>query len=166
MVGFDFGTGSSQVDYKRPAGKYESDDEEIGMSFGVRAGYGLSDRFLVTLDTQGYGQQDDDWEIGISTAIAMATYHFGGGGFFVRAGGGIGRLETKLPDDVAGSPAVAFKKSGPVGALGLGYEWRVGEKFALGLALDARGGSIADFADLKDINFGLGTLGMQFHWYL
>jgi hypothetical protein len=166
IVGFGLGSGSAQVEYDRPTGKFESDDEDMGAAFGIRVGYGLSDRFTLTLDSEGFGQHDGDWETGIGTTVAMATYHLGGGGFFLRAGGGVGRVETKLPDDLTGSPAVEFKKTGPVAALGLGYEWRVGEKFALGLALDARGGSIADFADLENISFGKGTLGVQFNWYL
>jgi hypothetical protein len=166
IVGFGLGSGSSMVEYDRPSGKYESDDDEIGGAFGVRVGYGLSDRFTLTLDTDGYQQKDDDWETSIGATVAMATYHFGGGGFFLRAGLGAGRLETKVPADLTGSPAVAFEKTGPVAALGFGYEWRVGEKFALGLALDSRGGGIADFGDLEEISFGKSTLGMQFNWYL
>lgn len=166
FLGFDIGTGSSSLEYDRPAGKYESDDDEVGGAFGLRVGYGLTDRFLVSLDTNGYGQEDDDWETSIDTTVLMATYHLGGGGFFFRAGGGVGRVETELPADLAGSPAVEFKKSGPVLALGAGYEWRVGEKFALGLAIDARGGSIDDFDVVKDLTFGKSTLGLQFNWYL
>ena len=166
IVGFGFGSGSAQVEYDRPSGKFESDDKEIGASFGVRVGYGLSDRFTLTLDSDGFSQQHDDFETTIGTTVAMATYHFGGGGFFLRAGGGVGRVETKLPDNLTGSPAVEFKKNGPIAALGLGYEWRVGEKFAIGLSLDARGGEIDDFDDLTDITFGKGSLGMQFNWYL
>jgi hypothetical protein len=166
IVGFDIGTGTSLVKYDRPVGNYESDDDEIGGSFGIRVGYGLSDRFTLTLDSNGFGLEDDDWETGIGTTVAMATYHFGGGGFFLRAGAGIGRIETTLPDDLTGSPAVEIKKNGPVAAFGLGYEWRVGQKFGLGLALDSRGGAIEDFDDLTDISFTKSTVGLQFNWYL
>ncbi len=166
IVGFGLGTGGSMIQYDRPGGEYESDDEEIGGSFDVHAGYGLSDRFTLTLNTDGYHQEDDDWKTCVSTTVVMATYHFGGGGFFLRAGGGIARVETELPDGVTDPLAVAFEKNGPVAALGLGYEWRVGQKFGLGLALDSRAGSIDDFDDLEDIGFGKSTLGVQFNWYL
>jgi hypothetical protein len=166
ILGFGLGTGAASVQYDRPSGEFESDDDQIGGSFGIHAGYGLSDRFTLTLDTDGYHQTDDDFETSISTTVVMATYHLGGGGFFLRAGGGIGRVETELPEGHTGTPEVAFEKNGGVVAFGLGYEWRVGQKFGLGLALDARGGTIEDFADLEDINFGKSTLGLQFNWYL
>jgi hypothetical protein len=166
IVGFGLGSGSAAIQYDRPNGEFESDDDLIGGSFGIHAGYGLSDRFTLTLDTDGYHQTDDDFETSISTTVVMATYHLGGGGFFLRAGGGIGRVEVELPEGVTDPLAVAFEKNGAVAAFGLGYEWRVGEKFGLGLALDARGGTIDDFADLEDINFAKSTLGLQFNWYL
>ena len=60
---------------------------------------------------------------------------------------------------------VHFEEKG-AGLFGFGYEWKLGRKFALGLAADAIGFDLEGASGLEDDIAGLGIFSIQFNWYL
>jgi len=166
QLGLDVGLGGGHVEYERSGQAFETDDDTPGSTVGMRVGYGFSESFALSLELRGWGRERDAYETNVGSSLLLATFYPGGSGFFLYGGLGAARIETTVPETGADPDAVAFEKNGAMIALGLGYEWRLSRSFALALAVDARGGAVEDFGDLKDVNFGHSTLGFHFNWYL
>ncbi|MFH1845080.1 MAG: hypothetical protein ABIF77_17975 [bacterium] len=164
VAGLEIGHGGSQVEYLRNNQNFTS-EEESGCALGLRVGYGFTNSFTLTLDGMGYCQDHHGEEYVMSSTVLMFTYYPDAGGFFLRAGFGGGRLESNRPEDDDDPLAVEFEENAGVLAFGLGYEWRLSKSLALGLAFDARGGVVEDFADLQDITLGHGSLGLHCNLY-
>jgi hypothetical protein len=58
------------------------------------------------------------------------------------------------------------EREGDAGLPGIGYEWRLGRQFALGIALDAVGVEFQDLPDFQDTVLGYGSASLQLNWYL
>lgn len=161
LIGFNAGWGGSTVEFERQ-GRTFSEDESSGFLGGLRGGYAFSNSFALTLEMIGFGNGDEDEEWGLGAACVTVTWWPDGSGFFLRAGvgGGGGTIfleETGETVDVKDQGAALF---------GLGYEWQLGKKFALGVAVDAFGFELEESTGFENDTAGAGGMSIQFNWYL
>jgi len=130
ILGLNLGTGSSTLEYDAPNGHVKR-TVDGGIAGGARLGYAFSDRLVLSLEAHGYGWDDGAASRNAGVGLLVATWYPGAGGFFLRAGVGGGRIAVH-------EPGIGWKdRDGGAGTVGLGYEWRVGPQFAMGLAADA-----------------------------
>ncbi len=87
----------------------------------------------------------------ISVGYWLLTTLLGGGG------GDIMRRDT--------NELVHFEDKG-AGLIGLGYEFQLGRKFALGVAVDGIGIDLDGASGLEEDLAGMGSFSIQFNWYL
>jgi hypothetical protein len=164
VLGFNIGTGSAALDFERLGASVESELENVAGGIG-RIGWGLSDRVVLSLEGHVFGRTDCEADVqGVMTLITV-TWHPGGGGFFLRGGVGGGAANVKL----LGPPAAvdwSEREAEGAGGLGLGYEWRLGGQFALGLALDGRAMAFEDLPLFAETVLGSGVASLQLNWYL
>ena len=91
---------------------------------------------------------------GVQSAGLMAVW----------APGQLGVLSPRLGGSHAREPGTA----GPIygSQVGLGYEWKLGERFGLGLAADGFGFDADGVTGYEDDEVGAGGATVQFNWYL
>jgi len=164
VLGVNLGIGGANLQYERLGMTVEHEIESVPGGIG-RVGFGLSDHFVITLEGHGFGKTNSQVDIqGVMTLLTL-TWHPGSGGFFLRGGVGGGAATIKL----LGPPsAVVWEEREAEGAVGfgLGYEWRLGRQFALGLALDGRALVFEDRLGFRETVFGSGIASLQLNWYL
>ncbi len=163
MLGFNAGAGSAELQFENSDGTTVSGDREGGGAFGLRAGYAFNDRLALGLEGTGWSRTfendsglDATWTFTVST-IAL-TWYPGGGGFLLRGGLGWGRAEMELD---LGDGTISGDDTGAAALIGLGYEWRLGRRFALGPAVDFGG---MDLGEGWKANIANLTVGLT--WYL
>lgn len=161
-LGFNAGCANSVLEYDR-LGATVDRESDGGFGGAARIGYGVSDSVILSLDLRGFNKEDGPQEIHAALALATITWHPGGGGFFLRAGVGGGSADVLLP---APDNADWNDREGDAALIGLGYEWRLGRQFALGLALDGYGLHFDDRLGFQDTTLGFGSTSLQFQWYL
>jgi hypothetical protein len=139
-----------------------TDKANHGAAGSLRFGYAFSNSFALSLEGYGFGsyQGDEDW--GLGAGFLTVTWWPDGSGFFLRLGFGEGggdilRRET--------GELVHFEEKG-AGLIGLGYEFQLGRKFALGVAVDGIGFDLEGASGLEDDMAGMGVFSIQFNWYL
>jgi hypothetical protein len=108
-------------------------------------------------------KKDGPEELEVGSGLVTLTWYPGSGGFFLRAGAGTAQATVKLP---APTGADWVEREGDAGLPGIGYEWRLGRQFALGIALDAVGVEFQDLPDFQDTVLGYGSASLQLNWYL
>jgi hypothetical protein len=164
VIGFNLGGGSSTLEYTILGTKVEREIESMFGGIG-RIGYGVSDHVVLGLEGHGWGKTNTNVDVQSVMTLLTVTWYPGGGGFFLRGGVGGGAANITLTD----SPGIInWQERDAEGAVGfgLGYEWRLGRQFALGLALDARALVFEDLPLYKETVFGNGIASMQLNWYL
>lgn len=164
VLGFNAGGGSADLEYKSFGVKVEREIESVYGGI-VRIGYGVSDQVVLSLEGHGFEKDRGDIDLSAHMTLLAVTWHPGGGGFFLRAGVGGGRADIRLPGPPEAIDWVERDAEG-AGAFGLGYEWRLGRQFALGVALDGRAMVFEDGLFRKDIVFSNGMASLQLNWYL
>ena len=125
-------------------------------------GYAFSNSFALSLESFGYGSHESDEEWGLGASFITVTWWPDGSGFFLRLGAGGGGGDILSRDT---GKLVHFEGKG-AGLIGLGYEWQLGRKFALGVAADGFGFDLDGASGLEDDAVGVGTFSIQFNWYL
>ena len=162
VLGFNVGAGSAEAKFDGDGGSISS-DRESGGGGNLRIGYAISPKVVLGLETAGWskkvedGNVDSTWSLGV--AAFGATWYPAAGGFFMRAGVGVGRAEVKWD---AGSGLTASADDTGFGlTTGLGYEWRLTRRFALGPQVDL---NYVDIGDGVSMNWFNVTLG--FNWFL
>ncbi len=164
LLGFNIGGGNTKLEFERLGAKVESEIESTFGGIG-RIGLGLSDHVALSLEGHGFGKTNNVADVQAIMTLVTVTWYPGGGGFFVRAGVGGGAANVKL----LGPPALVYwaeREAEGAGSLGLGYEWRLGRQFALGLALDGRAMGFTDLPGFKQTVLGSGLASLQLNWYL
>lgn len=61
--------------------------------------------------------------------------------------------------------ALEFSERGAALGLGLGYDWMVSDRVAIGLSWEARGAAVEDFDDIEDMAGAESTLGVTSSFY-
>jgi hypothetical protein len=170
LIGGGFGAGGGVLVFERPDGTDHEPDAEMGGMGSLRFGYAVSNSVAFTVELHGYGREGNGREWGAGTAVAALTWWPDASGFFLRVGAGGGG--ARLVEPHAGGIVREMERHGPAGILAAGYEWRVGRKFALSLAVEGAGIALEEtevedaYDDLKDLAFGFGGVTIQFNWYL
>lgn len=162
FFGVNAGWGGSMFDHKTTGNRTVSEEATPGAAGALRFGYAFNDHFGLSLETHGYGSYEDDQDWGMGAAFVTATWWPGGSGFFLRLGVGGGGGDIRIEST---GETVHFEDKGAA-LLGLGYEWKLGRKFALGLAADAWGYELDGVSGLEDDNAAVSTVSVQFNWYL
>ncbi|MBU0740790.1 hypothetical protein KJ554_00400 [bacterium] len=164
VLGFNLGGGNAALQYDLFGTNVEREIENV-FGGGGRIGYGLSDHVVLSLEGHGFGKTSGEADVQAVMTLVTVTWYPGGGGFFLRAGGGGGAANVTLPGPPAAVDWNEREAEGAAG-VGLGYEWRLGRQFALGVALDARGLSFEDLPLFRETTLGHGTASLQLNWYL
>jgi hypothetical protein len=161
ILGFNAGWGSAGFS-SQIADRTLTDDPFSGAAGGLRFGYAFSNSFGLSLEGYGFGTDRNDEGWGLGAGFLTITWWPDGSGFFLRAGvgGGGGDVLRRGTGEL-----VHFEDKG-AGLFGLGYEWKLGRKFALGLAADGIGIDLENASGLEGGTAGLGVFSIQFNWYL
>lgn len=139
-----------------------SDDPFNGAAGALRFGYAFSNSFALSLEGHGFGTDRNEEEWGMGAAFLTATWWPDGSGFFLRLGLGGGGGDVLRRSD---GELVHFEDKSAV-LFGAGYEFQLGRKFALGLALDGIGFDLEGASGLEEDFAGTGNVSIQFNWYL
>lgn len=162
MLGFNVAGGGAELTY-RALGAEVKREIEGGSGAAVRLGFGLSDHVVLGIEAHGMRKEDSLTDLEAGAAMVTVTWFPGGGGFFLRAGAGTGITTLRLDQ----APTVDWvEREGDAGMFGLGYEWRLGRQFALGVALDGIVTEYEDLGGFVDTEFGFGAASLQLNWYL
>lgn len=161
LIGFNAGWGSAGLS-AQVGDQSVTDDPYSGFGGAIRFGYAFSNSVALTLEGHGFGTDNDVQEWGVGAGFLTFTWWPDGSGFFLRAGLGAGGGEIMSRKT---GELVEFEDSAAA-LFGLGYEWKLGRKFALGLAFDAYGLEVERSSDLIEEAVGVGNVSIQFNWYL
>ncbi len=160
FLGVNAGSGETYTSWEE--GKRSTTEEgEYGAMGAFRVGYAINSKWAISLEGIGmgvpnYGETDED--LGVGAGLVVGTWHPVGHGFFVRMGLGAGGGQFIHPDtrekvELEGKFAALF---------GLGYDWRIGEKTALGVAFDGFGMEAGGLTGYSEDAVGAGTFSIQF----
>jgi hypothetical protein len=126
-----------------------NDERESGANAYLRMGGTLSQRLLIGGELNGWSKTENDATLTVSNfGPVLVFYPNPDGGFFLK--GGIGLANTSL--DLG---SITIDESGVGVTLGLGYDARVGRRFALTPYFDILTSSY-DGASFNQVAFGLG----------
>ena len=140
-ISFGFGGGSLGCD--------DCDDRLNGVHFNLKMGGTLSQRLLIGGEINGWSKTEDDVTFTVTNVgPVLLFYPNASGGFFLK--GGIGLATAELDVGVRD-----IEESGIGLTLGLGYDARVGRKFALTPYFDILASNY-DGGSLNTVAFGLG----------
>lgn len=162
VLGFNAGWGGTGLTYEE-AGRSVSQDYRNGPIGGLRFGYAFSNSFILGLESYGvatYREAGED--IGVGAAFLTVTWFIDGGGIFLKAGGGAGGGEFMAPGEI--EPTTFEDK--PAGMLAVGYEWKLGRKFALGGSVTGIGFDLEGLTGNVEDSLGTGGFAIDFTWYL
>lgn len=173
LIGFGVGGGSAEVNFDND-GESVSSDRQGGGAGAFRIGFALRPDLTLALESSGWVHketvvilgEDVDATWSLSSTVAGLTWYPQAGGFYLRGGLGIGRVALELED---GGFNFTADDTG-LGLLGgLGYEWRLTQKFALGPQLTAGfinlGEEEADDGTTLDTSFNFVNVELAFNWY-
>lgn len=163
FVGFNAGPGGGALQFTDAANRTVSDETGNGLLGGARLGFAFSNSWALSLEGTGFlgsKGESNDWHLG--TGVLALTWHPGGRGFFLRAGGGVGGGQYKAP----GTAVVVNLRDQSAGFLGLGYDWWLNDHTSLGLAVDSMvidaGGSLG----FEDDQVGAAGVSLQLNLFL
>lgn len=166
LIGFNLGIGSAEVEWKGEGVNLSSDEREGGGAGNFRVGYAVRPDLALALEVTAWSrtydiEPGDDATVNFSVVGPALTWYPQGGGFFLRGTIGVGRVSVEVDT----GPVTVSADDGGLGvALALGYEWRLTQKFALGIEVD--GGSIdAGEVDGGDLTANFANLTAAFNWY-
>lgn len=161
FVGGNAGWGSAG--YSAQVGDQSISDDPFGGGAGaLRLGYAFSNSFGLSIEGHGFGTESGGQDWGMGAGFLMVTWWPDGSGFFLRVGAGSGGGEVLVRET---GRLVEFDNSS-AGLFGLGYEWQLTNKFALGVAADAIGFDLDNQSGLIEDFAGMGNFTIQFNWYL
>jgi len=164
VVGLNFGIGWAHTDFTEN-GTAQSTESLSALQGGFRFGWAKSEYLMYSLDVGGWTHFEQDASNLIFTGTVNVTWFPGGQGFFVRGGAGGGFLQLeRVP--VGFDQRVRYQEPGWAFTAGLGYEFRLGEQFALGAAFDYRYLPIGNFEQLTDTKTYNTGLTVNLNWYL
>lgn len=163
FLGINAGSGETFTAWEE-GDRSTTEEGQYGAMGAFRVGYAINSRWALSLEGYGLGIKDQNVEdeyLGVGAGLVVGTWHPVGHGFFVRMGLGVGGGEFIQPDtrekvELEGQFA---------GLFGLGYDWRVGEKTALGVAFDGFGMEAGGLTGYSEDAVGAGTFSIQFTWH-
>lgn len=152
VLGFNAGGGSAGINVTGV-----DSNREGGFGGNFRVGYAFSPQVAAGLEGNMWTKNVDNETWTFSVGGPAITYYPGATGFFVRGGVGVGTVDYSLK---SGGVTLSSSDNG-FGFLGaMGYEWRLGKKFALGPEFDYAHAKVNDNLSMNYFNF---TMGLN--WY-
>jgi hypothetical protein len=148
LVGLGIGAGT--------AGSSDGSSRETGFGGTLRAGYAFNNRLSLELAGTSWVKEQDGTTLTFTAGGPMLSYYPGENGLVLQAGVGGGSGEVSAQ---SGNATVTATESGLGIFGGVGYEFRVTPRFAVGPQIHAGWVSLDEF-NADWINFELG-----FHWY-
>lgn len=146
FISFGFGAGSLGCD------ECEDDDRLNGINFQLRAGGTLSQRLLIGGEVNGFTKSENDATLTVTNiGPILQFYPSAQGGFFLKGGLGLATAEFEVG-------ALSVEDEGFGLTIGLGYDARVGRKFALTPYLDILSSSF------DGVSFNQLAIGLGFTW--
>lgn len=140
-ISFGLGVGSLSCE--------DCENRENGTSVTIRMGGTLSQRLLIGGEANMWTKTVNDVTLTVGNiGPVLVFYPSPDGGFFLKGGLGMARIDLDLG-------SVAGEETGVGITLGLGYDARVGRRFALTPYFDLLSGSF-DGGSLNTVAFGLG----------
>jgi len=173
LIGFGVGGGSAEATFSND-GDSVSSDRQGGGAGAFRIGFALRPDLTLALESSAWVHketvvvlgEDVDATWSLSSTVVGLTWYPQAGGFYLRGGLGLGRVALELEE---GGLNVTADDVG-LGLLGgLGYEWRLTRKFALGPQLTAGfinlGEEETGDGTTLDSSFNFVNLELAFNWY-
>ncbi len=151
VVGLNMGAGWSKVAFKGLDGSTSETNSEGDFTGGLSVGWARSDHLMASIGFSG-------WKSSFAqdlTPATVRTYNFmldvawfpRGEGFWVRGGAGLGMLDVSA---VLPAERITYQESGFAWTAGAGYELRLSDSTAFGLAYDYREVRIGEFEFLEE----------------
>lgn len=152
VIGFNIGGGSANF---TPDAGEKSDGGGGAGTF--RLGWAFSNQFLVGFESPAWiGNTNLNADLDLFSYLLNFTWYPGAKGWFLRAGfgGGTATVSTTILNT-----RVSAEDSGGSFGFGAGHEWRLTQKFALGVAVDF------NTIDLDYGKFDFANFTAQLNWY-
>lgn len=151
LIGLGGGGGTSGISVPGA-----SSDRETGFGGSFRVGYAFNPQLSLELNSNAWTKEQSGTRVTFAASGPALNYYPGQQGFVLRAGVGVGSGEASVQ---AGSATITTSETG-LGVLGgLGYEFRVARRFALGPQINA------SWIDLDSFNANWVNFELGFHWY-
>jgi hypothetical protein len=151
-IGLNLGGGTAGIDVSG-----YSTDRETGAAGSLRVGHAFRSEFAVGLEGNAWTKEVDNETWTFSFGGPSFTFYPGSQGFYVRGGIGVGAVKYEAQ---SGGVTLSASDKG-FGVLGgMGYEFRVARRFALGPQVDYSYAKIDDSLSINYWNFTLGG-----NWY-
>lgn len=173
LIGFNLGGGTAEIEWEADDVALSSDDREDGGAANFRIGYAVRPDLALALEVTGWartydvdGIDDGEATVSFSVTGPSLTWYPGAQGFFLRGTIGVGRMRAEVKGDLGafGQISVTGEDSGVGLALAAGHEWRLTQKFSLGVELDL-GVVDAGEVDGGDLSANFANLTGAFNWY-
>ena len=162
ILGLNAGGGSAGLTFEDLNGESSNSDREGGGAFNIRAAWAFNPQFAAGLEMNSWTKDEGGSTVTFDVTAAAATFYPGANGLFLRGGVGAGTVDVEFTDDTG--TTVSASKSGLGLFGGVGYEWRLGRRWALGPMADFGWMSIDDVDGGKlKVNYFNFTVG--FDWY-
>lgn len=152
ILGFNLGGGSAG----ETVTGFDS-NREGGFAGNFRVAYAFSPQLAAGLEGNLWSKSKDNKTWTYSVGGPALTYYPGATGFFIRGGIGVGTADFSVDN---GGTTLSVSDDGFGFLLGTGYEWRLGQKFALGPQFDYAHAKVNDDFSMNYFNF---TMGLN--WY-
>jgi len=130
LAGLGVGGGGAQVVDDRGTSQ-----RRTGYGFSLRAGYAFDPQLSLELASNAWVKSDTGERTSFNVLGAVLCFYPGGKGFFVRGGGGLGKVEVALTS-WRGVDTFTTNETGLGLTAGAGYEFRVKRQLGIGPQLD------------------------------
>jgi outer membrane protein with beta-barrel domain len=151
LIGLGLGGGSAGI-----SADGNSSDREGGVAASLRAGYAFNPRVSLELGASAWTKEENNATLTFSATGPVLNYYPGAEGLVLRAGVGVGTGEASLQ---SGNTTITASETGLGVMGGMGYEFRVTPRFALGPQI------YAGWIDLDSFNANWVNFELGFHWY-
>jgi len=172
VVGINLGAGWAKVKYDLPDdagdGTFSGEtNTKSAFTGGFRVGWAPNDNFIYSVGMYGwkrsFNQQILPMSVRTFNFLVELSWFPTGEGFWLRGGVGGGHLDfsATLPE-----ARTTFQESGWNVAGGAGWELRISDEAAFGIAYDYRYLSVGAFEGLENTISTTHNLTLNIHWYM
>jgi len=170
-VGVNLGAAWNKLEFSVPDENQQPVNQSTGTAVdfagGVNVGWARNDYLLASIGI--YGWKEGGWTV-TGNPVSASTIHFmlelqwfpRGEGFWIKGGAGGGNLDFST---VTPLYRRTFQKGGWNFELGAGYEFRVADSVALGIAYDYRYLTVGQFEGLDDTKVLSSNLSLSIRYY-
>ena len=166
VIGMNLGAGWNRIDMNLEGQDLRTDYKST-FSGGLRVGWARNDYFIASLGIYGW-KRSYYQEI---VPFTVSDFHFlaeiagfpRGEGFWIKGGAGGGTFDITITRPAA---KTTHKKAGWNYTIGAGYELRISDGAAFGLAYDLRYLTVGDFEFFTDTSTFSQNASLNIHFYM